>query len=374
MSIRILSPASLLWIFLFSCSTLPDEKLAHQTPISLSPYVKENVTFTSDNGETTLAGTLTFPDNINRALPAVVLLHGTGCYNRDYVVNQHKYFLVLADFLTRNGIAVLRYDKRGCGESQGDFSQATLNDFASDTTGAVRYLVSRKELSISHIGLIGHSEGGMVAPMAAIDNHDIDFLILLGAPGLSYPENILLSEERMAKIAGYSDDFVKQQRTANEEIFSAVMTINDREHLVKRLTQILYASRNQLYFLAGLEGKEFKERVQFLVGEYSSPLLINDFKGHPPSYFLRKVTCPVLAITGDRDVNVPYPEEIEAIAHALEEANNEDVTIKIFPSLNHMLQRSETGLPEESDDIEETIYPGVLHTIAEWIREKTSAT
>ncbi|MCW8093088.1 alpha/beta hydrolase family protein [Alteromonas sp. ASW11-130] len=341
-----------------------------QTPVKPFPYSEESVQFKSADPNIMIAGTLTLPATSNKRNPAAILLHGTGCWNRDQVIYGHKFFMVIADYLTRNGITVLRYDKRGCGQSKGEFSEASLDSFIEDADGAVNYLLSRNEIKKQCIGLIGHSEGGLVAPMAAVNKDNLNTIIMMAGPGLAYPENIILSEKRIAEIKGFSDEFIKTQTETLRKIFDYVFTIDDTLILQSKVRDLLYSSKEKLAVLAGLNQKEQEEYIEFLVRDYSSPSLIQDFKGAPPSAYLSKLTIPVLALTGDKDVNVPFPEEIQRIENVLKEHGNKVSTVKVFPGLNHMFQPATTGLPTEVNDIEQTISIEVLDYMSNWLKRR----
>jgi uncharacterized protein len=344
----------------------PVKRLRPQTPQKPFPYFEELLTFKSQNPKIKLAGTLTLPDDSRKSYPAVVLLQGTGCFDRNQPVYGHQTFLVIADFLTRNGIAVLRYDKRGCGISDGDYESVTLADYADDAQGAINYLESRKEINNQCVGLVGHSQGGLVAPMAAV-NKNINTIVMLAGPGMSYQENIMLSEKKMAAINGHTDEFIAQQKMVHQELFNAIITISDQTELKKSLEQILRESKDKLVLLVNKDEKETEEWIEFLVKDYSSPLLVEDFKGKPPEAFLSKLTIPVLAMTGDKDVNVPYPEEINAIEKIFKASGNRQAKIRIYEGLNHMFQPAKTGLQKEVNDIEQTISLEVLDDLREWI-------
>ena len=297
-----------------------------QEPQEPYPYNVEEVVFKNQKESIDLAGTLTIPQEKKRS-PAVILIAGSGPNDRDETIFGHKPFWVLADYLSRHGIAVLRYDKRGIGKSGGEYFTATTQGFAEDAEAALNYLKTRKEIDPSKIGLIGHSEGGIIAPMIAAKNKGVSFIVLMAGLGVS----------------GVDLSLAQNQFAFNKTSLSK----EDKEHLNEMLNDI-----------------------------YKSVLSWTDYVGTPwfrqflktnPSDYLQKVSIPVLAINGENDTQVEYKTNLGLIEAALKKGNNQHYTIKTYPRLNHLFQESTTGEIDEYGNIEQTISPQVLQDITNWI-------
>ena len=334
------------------------------------PYKSEQVEFKNVEDDILLKGTLTYPNTESKTYPAVILMHGTGRYDRDYKVYGHKTFLVMADYLSRNGIAVLRYDKRGCGESEGDFDEATYDDFASDGWSAVKYLKDRKNSNFNTIGIAGHSEGGATGPMAAA-KHELDFLILLGAPGLPYPLADSLYASGMARARGYSEEQILREAKVHDSMIKLALNMKIGQALEDSIYNLAFRNRKDLSWFKGLTGEELDDEIKYgYVEYYARPVFKEFWEGPTPEDYLKQVRCPVLSIGGTLDLNVPGAASVAAIDKALKEAGNAEVTSKLFPNLNHMLQPAKTGLPEEIDSIEMTIAPEVLVLMKDFIEKQ----
>ena len=334
------------------------------------PYKSETIVIKNVNDSIVLQGTLTYPETESKSYPAVVLMHGAGRNVRDYKVYGHKTFLVMADYLSRNGIAVLRYDKRGCGASEGDFDEATYNDFASDGWSAVQYLKDRKDIDFNTIGIAGHSEGGSLGPMIAAEK-DLDFLILLGAPGLPYPVADSLYASGMAKARGYSEEQILRESQVNDSIIALALDMELGQALDDSVYNLAFRNRKDLSWLKGLTGEDLDEEIKYSYIEYYARPAFKEFwEGPSPEDYLKQVRCAVLSIGGTLDLNVPGAASVAAIDQALKEAGNTEVTSKLIPYLNHMLQPAKTGLPEEIDSIELTIAPEVLILMKDFIQKQ----
>lgn len=334
------------------------------------PYKSETIEFKNVGDSIVLQGTLTYPNTESKSYPAVVLMHGSGKNSRDYTVYGHKTFLVMADYLSRNGISVLRYDKRGCGESEGDFDEATYNDFASDGWSAVQYLKDRKDIDFYTIGIAGHSEGGTTGPMVAA-KHELDFLILLGAPGLPYPMADSLYANGMAKARGYSEEQILRESKVHDSMIKLALNMELGQTLDDSIYNLAYRNRNDLSWFKGLTGKELDDEIKYSYIEYYARPAFKEFwEGPTPEDYVKQVRCPVLSIGGTLDLNVPGAASMAAIDRAINEAGNTQVTSKLIPNLNHMLQPAKTGLPEEIDSIEMTIAPGVLILMKDFIQKQ----
>lgn len=338
-----------------------------QEPQEPFPYHSEDITFKNEKANITLAGTLTLP-NTSGKFPAVVLISGSGPQDRNSEILGHKPFLLWADYLTRNGIAVLRFDDRGFAKSEGSFSTATSYDFATDVASAVEYLKTRKEINSKQIGLIGHSEGGAIAPLVVASHpKDIDFIVLLAGSAIQGDQLLLLQQQLIARQSGASEEDIQQNFKKHTQIFELMNVIQDEVQLKTELSQIIsdYTSDDDIP-----QGMTKEEVVQGQLNIYISPWMLN-FVRYNPASALEKVKCPVLAINGDKDLQVPSKENLAAIEKALKKGKNKNLTTIEYPNLNHLFQECETGLPTEYSTIEQTIFPKVLEDVTSWIKIQT---
>ncbi|MDR0757427.1 MAG: alpha/beta fold hydrolase [Tannerella sp.] len=350
-----------------SRQTVEEEKPARpQEPVKPYPYYEEEVSFENREDGVTLAGTLTLPRK-DGLFPAVVLISGSGAQNRDGELMGHKPFLVIADYLTRNGIAVLRFDDRGTAASTGDFKTATSYDFSKDAEAGVKFLQTRKEIDREKIGLTGHSEGGAVAPMVAARNKDIAFIVLLAGTGVRGDRILLAQQDLIAEASGVGVADRKQAKSFNEGAFDLVLQSTGTEQLKTGLTAYLKQAIQELPATANAYNDNF---IKASVERLTSPWM-QYFIKYDPATALEKVKCPVLALNGEKDLQVPAKENLEAIRAALTRGGNRRVTAKAFPGLNHLFQECETGLPAEYATIEQTISPAVPEEIATWIMAQT---
>ncbi|MFN0278379.1 MAG: alpha/beta hydrolase family protein [Pyrinomonadaceae bacterium] len=339
-----------------------------QEPKAPFPYYTEDVTFENTKDKIVLAGTLTLPKKDGN-FPALVLITGSGPQNRDEEIFGHKPFLLLADYLTRSGIAVLRFDDRGVAASKGNYETATTLDFSYDVESAVNYLKTRKEINKKKLGLIGHSEGGQIAPMIAARSADIDFIVMLAGPGLPGDQLLLLQGEFIGRSSGLNEASVRINQTISAGAYEIVKRSTTTDALKTELTNYL----NQAF--SGQEGaekppaSELAKVVTTQVNQLASPWLLYFIK-LDPSVALGKVKCPVLALGGSNDLQVPAKANLATIKLALEKGGNKNVTTIEFPGLNHLFQESKTGLKEEYGKIEQTMSPLVLEAVSKWIKKQ----
>ncbi|MCE7039725.1 S9 family peptidase [Dyadobacter sp. CY312] len=334
-----------------------------QTPSPPYPYYSEEVSFKNQN--VTLAGTLTLPSKTGK-YPVVVLISGSGAQNRDGEMLNHKPFLVLADHLTRNGIGVLRYDDRGFGKSTGNFKPATSDDFSHDAESAVNFLKSRKDVDTAKIGLIGHSEGGLIAPMVAARSKDVAVIVLLAGPGMELKKLLLIQDGLIAKAYGMSDENVKKLVGINEKAYELVIQSTDINKLKTDMTRFVNENISKIPDKL-IPAKMTREQVAAArIESLSSPWFQYALK-YNPEETLVKVKCPVLAINGEKDIQVVPEENLSAIKLALKKGGNTNVTTKELPNLNHLFQECKTGSPAEYGEIEQTFAPAALNEISGWI-------
>ena len=326
-----------------------------QEPKPPFPYRSEDVTVANAAANVTLAGTLTLPDGPG-PFPAVVFITGSGPQNRDEELLGHKPFLVLADYLTRRGIAVLRYDDRGIGKSTGDFGAATSEDFAGDALAAWEALRARTDIDPRRIGLLGHSEGGLIAPMLAARTPGIAFVVMLAGPGVTGEQIMLNQAALIMKANGASDAAIVANADVQKQIFTILREETATPRIIERLSAILVPGP--------------KEASAALVKQSSSPWM-RYFALYDPAPALAKVTCPVLAMGGELDLQVPVDQNLPAIEAALKKGGNKDYSVVRLPGLNHLFQTCKKGTPGEYVQIEETMSPVALDTIATWVRKRT---
>jgi len=345
------------------------EILRPQEPKKPYPYIEKKVAYTNLKAGVKLVGTLTLPSD-KGVFPAVLLITGSGAHDRDETIYNHRPFLVLADYLTRQGIAVLRVDDRGMGESTGNFSQATSEDFASDVLAGVEYLKTFKEIDPKKIGLIGHSEGGLIAPMVAIKSSDVAFIVLMAGPGLIGEEILYLQGALISRAMEASKEDIAKNRQFNEKIFSVLKEERDGEIAEKRLRQMFMEDWEKM---SDEEKEQISDPEVFLKAQLQSLLSpwLKFFLTYDPKPTLSKVRCPVLAINGEKDLQVPPKENLSAIEEAFKAGGNQNYTIKELPGLNHLFQTSQTGVPSEYAKIEETISSVALKIVGDWILEQT---
>ncbi len=336
-----------------------------QEPVEPYPYYSEDVRFENIEDHIELAGTLTMPEK-EGSFPAVILISGSGPQNRDEEIYGHKPFLVLADHLTKNGIAVLRFDDRGTGESTGDFTTATSTDLAADVESAIKYLQTRKEINKNQIGLIGHSEGGIIAPMIAGNSKDVSFIVLLAGTGIPGDQLLLMQQELIMKANRSSESDLNNLQAITKGAYKIIKETENTDSLKSELTA--YFKQNADIFPNSLkpEGISEDDMIALQVNQLSNPWMTFFIKYNPVPA-LEKVKCPVLALNGEKDIQVPAKVNLEAIENALKKGGNQNVTTKELPNLNHMFQECETGLPGEYSQIEQTFSPVALSEITNWI-------
>lgn len=360
----------------------PEPAPRPQTPKWPFPYREEEVGYDNKKAGVHFAGTLTLPRG-DGPFPAVLLITGSGPQDRDETIFEHKPFLVLADYLTRRGIAVLRVDDRGVGGSTGRNSDGTTAEFADDALAGVEFLKGRKEINPHRIGLAGHSEGGIIAPLAATKSSDVAFIVMMAGTALSGEEILYLQGTAILRAAGADDEAVHRQRAIQEKIFAVLRAEKDNAAAEKKLRELFQAEAAQ----ASSKEKETKEKAKgdgkSSKGEEETAAVLEGrakqlltpwfrfFLQYDPAPALRQVTCPVLAINGEKDRQVPPRENLPAIAKALMEGGNPDVTVRELPSLNHLFQHAKTGGVGEYGMIEETIAPIALEVIGDWIVQHT---
>ena len=328
-----------------------------QEPQAPYPYRSEEVIFENKKAGVKLAGTLTLPQTGSN-FPVAVLITGSGKQNRDEEMLGHKPFLVLSDYLTRNGIAVLRYDDRGVAQSTGNFNSATSVDFADDATSAVAYLQTRKDINKNKIGLIGHSEGGMIAPIVASASKEVNFIILLAGIGVKGDELMLRQKKEIEELQGYSPTQVE----ASQQFMAGAYQIitHSTTHSASLHDSVVD------YFTNVSKGSLSKKQITAITKQITTPWF-SYLLQFDPAIYLRKVKCPVLALNGSKDLQVSPNENLSAIKKNIESNGNKHVTTIELKNLNHLFQECTTGLPTEYATIEQTYSPQMLQAIKDWL-------
>ncbi len=339
-----------------------------QLPNRPYPYNEEEVEFENELHKIRLVGTLTWPRNALKPLAAAVLVSGSGPQDRDSTMFGHQPFLVLADDLTQRGFAVLRLDDRGVGKSTGQPGAATLEQLAQDTALAIDYLRSRKEVNPKEIGIIGHSEGGYIAPMAAVMN-DAAFVVLLAAPGVPGDELLYAQGEAALNAAGAAKNVHERQSQLQHMLFNAVLNEGDPVKLETRLRASIVRFKASLTPGELAATPNFDQQMETEIRRMLVPELQSLIR-HDPTPVLKGLTCPVLAIGGTLDTQVPSRQNLPAIAAALAEGTTGDYEILSLPKLNHLLQPARTGTIAEFATIEQTLASAVLDAIGNWLKAR----
>ncbi|MBK6285155.1 MAG: alpha/beta hydrolase [Draconibacterium sp.] len=331
-----------------------------QTPKAPFPYLSEEVEYLNPKSGLKLAGTLTLPENAKNCT-AVILISGSGAQDRDETIFGHKPFFVIADFLTRNGIAVLRVDDRGVGGSEVNTQNATSEDFAGDVLAGLEFLKTKKEIDQNKIGLIGHSEGGIIAPMVAIRSNNIAFMVLLAGPGIKGEQIIVKQVELLNRAAGLTEEQVNQKVNLQKAIFDILLNGKDTVNQMERLQHVF--SNGTYDTMSDDMKKIINANLNALKTKWFQFFLTYD-----PYPALVKLECPVLALNGSKDLQVPPAENLAVIEKALKEGGNKNFKTMELKNLNHLFQTCETGAVAEYAQIEETISPGVLEILSDWIK------
>lgn len=343
-----------------------------QEPKPPFPYKSEDVEY--DNASRTLhyGATITIPEG-KGPFPAALLITGSGPQNRDEEIMGHKTFAVLADALTRNGFVVLRVDDRGVGKSTGQFKDATSADFADDARASLQYLLSRPEVNKKKTGLIGHSEGGMIAPMLAASNKDIDFIILLAGPGIKIDS--LMAEQnraifRQSAVSERSiDAYIAMYRAAYKVILSASDTAGVGARIKNQLSQWASHTDSSVLKELKLNSPESRDKIANAMVEDLQGKWYRYFMSFDPAPYLEALRCKVLALNGGKDIQVIPGSNLTGIESALKKSRSKTYTVKELPGLNHLFQTCKTCTVAEYGQLEETFSPVALEEINNWLNK-----
>jgi uncharacterized protein len=348
----------------------------HQ-PAPPYPFTDQEVTFRNQKDRVRLAGTLSLPLS-HGPLPAVVLCSGFGPQDRNANLLGHKLLVVLARHLVQRGIAVLRVDDRGVGKSMGNFSEATSEDFARDALAAIAYLKTRKEISHEQIGLLGHSEGGLVAPMAAAQSQDVAFVVMMAGPGLKGDQIVVGAGGADLEGGWLNKDLILQMRAAQQRVLDVVRSEGHCDGVdikIMKEAEVFRAVAARIRLEAPESLKRSAEGVASAIEGQASFFLSPWFRfyfTYDPRTALAKLKCPVLAIYGARDIQVPAKENLNAVRQALDSGGNKDYTALVLPNHNHLFQTSRNGAINEYDHIDETVSVVALNTVSDWILKHTA--
>lgn len=330
----------------------PQEDAIYAEP---APYVQKQVLFANPAANAKLAGTLSLPKG-EGPFPAVLLISGTGHNTRDEDVSGHKVFLVLADALNRMGFAVLRYDKRGVGGSSGNYDAATTADFASDAEAAVAWLRTQPQIDAMRVGVLGHSEGGIIGPMVAVADRSVAFVVMIAGPCIRGDRLFTLQSAMTAKAYGAPQGYISKREVFDQELYGAVISApSDSAAFVRAKAIVAQGVADKL-----VDADEAQTLATDVIRPWERYFLAYD-----PAATLARLTVPVLALYGSLDVQVPAKQNREAAREALR--NNPNGTVVELPGMNHLLQDARTGAPSEYNDIEETISPAALKVITDWL-------
>lgn len=343
----------------------PDGPQRPQTPKPPFPYQEEEIVFHNTSEDINLAGSLSFQQTTN-PVPAVILIHGSGAHNRNEELMNHQPFWVLADYLARNGIAVLRYDKRGVEKSEGNFEKATSQDFAEDAKAALDFLRQHQAVDPQKIGLIGHSEGGLIAAMVASKREEVAFIATLASPGVTGGQILLKQQKAIFKAHHIKDSIIEQTTQLHAKLFEIIGKQKDSTVLRKELKQALetnwetFQDPNKPVRMT--KGDYFELQLDQITSPWFREFIVID----PQDYF-SKINVPVLVLNGSLDLQVDAQQNLPAIEKTLKKAGNKNYRTEEIQGLNHLFQHAKTGLINEYAEIEETLAPEVLEIIKKWI-------
>lgn len=330
------------------------KKVRPQDPKPPFNYRAEEVSFTNGKEGNTLTGTLTIPEG-DGPFPAMVLVSGSGQENRDEELMDHRPFWVIADHLSRNGIAVLRYDDRGMGGSTGEVRNATTLDFSYDAEAAFDFLRNRKEINALQVGILGHSEGGLINFMIAGRRPEVAFIVSLAGPAVNGMEVSKAQVEAMALAQGMSEEAIAMNSAANKQMMDIVASSKDREEADSLLRQLVQGWGY---------GEELTEQT---VGRVTMPWMYYFLK-YDPTDAIVKTQCPALLLNGTKDTQVLVKQNFPAYERIIAKHGKTNLNLRELPDLNHLFQHCETGALEEYFTIDETISPEVLEMIVAFVK------
>lgn len=335
-----------------------------QEPKPPFSYISEDVIIENKISGSTLAGTLTLP-NGNGPFPAVLLITGSGLQNRDEEIFGHKPFLVIADYLTKKGFAVLRCDDRGVGKSKGNLQNITTYDLSTDAFASVDFLLNNKRIDSKKVGLLGHSEGGLIALMLASERKDIAFMVTLAGPGIKGKDILLQQSEVISKLMEMPENEIKADNETNNIIYSVLEKEPDNQIAQQKIISAIkdYLTKKNENDV-DVKLKELEKGLPLSSYSWLRFFIISD-----PSKYFGEVKCPVLALNGSKDVQVLSQNNLQAIEKGLKDKNNDVTTVEV-KDVNHLFQHCTSGLPSEYGKIEETFSEDALNIIGDWLTKR----
>jgi len=326
-------------------------------------YIEEEITFFNSNANINLSGTLTYPDS-SSSYPAVVLITGSGPQDRNEEILGHKPFWVIADYLTNHGIAVLRFDDRGIGKSEGVFSSATSLDFATDVESAISFLKTHPNINKSQIGLIGHSEGGLIASIVASKDNGVAFIIMLAGPAISGEQILLTQQRKIMEVENIDDSIIDLSIKDSRKIYKILKKDNNKEKAGYKIRDYLAKRAKKIptehHATLGYSKQAIENKILILNTDW-----FRYFVSYNPDKYFEAINCPTLALFGEKDVQVTAVENSEAFAKFVNKRNN--FSQIVYQNKNHLFQNATTGHMSEYALIEETFCENVLDDIAKWI-------
>jgi len=353
-----------------------EEKIFLKPQTPKPPFAYNIKDFVYEGNETKLSygATLTYP-NGDKKFPLIILITGSGRQDRDETIFDHKPFAVIADYLTKKGYAVLRVDDRGAGKSTGDFSNSTTADFAQDVEEHIRYAKNMPMIDTNQIGLLGHSEGGLIAPMVAVRNKSVAFVILLAGPGVEIGELMAMQNEMVLKSAGISQEAINAYIPLYKNLMKTIVSINSLQDANAKAIEIVknwYSNtdKNLVKATTNISSESDINKFATSMSETLSTKWWKYFASYNPQIALQKLKCPVLAINGSSDIQVPAEANLKAIELGLKKAGNQKGTTKKFDGLNHLFQKCTKCTVQEYGELENTIETEVLEYIYNWLSKK----
>jgi pimeloyl-ACP methyl ester carboxylesterase len=353
----------------------PVEILKPQTPKPPFDYASEEVTYQNADKSMTYGATITIPKD-GKTHPAMVLITGSGSQNRDGEIKGHKPFAVIADYLTKRGYIVLRVDDRGMGQTTmgKNSKELTTVDFAKDVSVGIDYLKTRKEVNAKKIGMIGHSEGGIIAPMVATERKDIDFIVLMAGPGQKISELMEDQNAVVMRSGGVDEKIISEFRKLYRGIEQAAISSSTGEEAKNKMLQVTTvwkatASKEAIELVGINDSKKEVELLDEYMVMYHNKWF-NYFLKYNPQPTLQKLSCKVLAINGEKDIQVLAAPNLEAIRQSLAKSKTKNYEVKELPGLNHLFQTCKTCKTDEYGELDETFAPLALKTIGDWLDKK----
>lgn len=344
-----------------------------QTPKPPYTYNSEDIIYYNDDKSIQYGATITTPKDDGKH-PSVILISGSGAQNRDEEIFGHKPFAVMADHFTKNGYVVLRIDDRGIGETTGDVKNATSADYAKDVLNGIKYLKSRKEVDKDKIGLLGHSEGGIIAPLVANESNDVDFIILMAGPGVDLVQGMTEQNIAVLEKSGIAKTWAEDYGKLYKSIMQELVTAKSKEEVTKNIHRVINnwkanTDNTVVVNTTGIIDATSQERVaDNFIKLYNNPWF-RYFIAYEPQPVLRKLDCKVLALNGSEDIQVLPESNLSGIETALNDSKVKTYEVKEIESANHLFQKCIECTVPEYGQLEQTIMPEVLDYITEWMNK-----